>query len=56
MITTWVEHDKAPDTLIASKKQNGKVVMTRPLYPYPEYAFFKGTGETNNAESFERRH
>src|SRR6266850_5636735 len=37
VIVDWVEHSKAPDRLVASKKQNGKVVMTRPLYPYPEY-------------------
>ena len=56
VITDWVEHGKAPDRLIASKRENGKVVMTRPLYPYPEYAGFKGAGDANSADSFEPRH
>ncbi len=56
VIVDWVEHGKVPDRLIASKKQNGKVVMTRPLYPYPEDATFKGTGDTNSADSFEGKH
>src|SRR6267154_1005396 len=32
VITDWVEHGKTPNKLIASKRENGKVVMTRPLY------------------------
>jgi feruloyl esterase len=49
----WVESGKAPDRLIASKKEGGKAVMTRPLYPYPDHAVFKGGGDTNSAESFQ---
>src|SRR5439155_1191983 len=56
VIVDWVEQGRAPDTLIASKKQNGKVVMTRPLYPYPDHAIFKGSGDTNSAESFVLKH
>ena len=56
VIVDWVEHAKAPDRLIASKKENGKVVMTRPLYPYPECATFKGSGDANSADSFEVKH
>ena len=55
MIVDWVEHSKAPDLLIASKKQSGKVVITRPLYPYPDHAVFKGSGDANSADSFERK-
>jgi hypothetical protein len=54
-IADWVEHGKAPDRLVASKHANGKLVMTRPLYPYPEYPIYKGTGDPNNADSFEAR-
>ena len=56
VIVDWVEQGREPDTLIASKKQNGKVVMTRPLYPYPDHAIFKGSGDTNSAESFVLKH
>jgi feruloyl esterase len=55
-IVDWVEKDKAPDKLIASKKDRGNVTMTRPLYPYPETAIYKGSGDTNSAESFEVKH
>lgn len=55
VIVDWVEQRKTPDKLIASKKQNGKIVMTRPLYPYPERAMYKGSGDTNSAESFEAK-
>ena len=51
-IVEWVEHSKAPSRLVASKKENGKVVMTRPLYPYPETAVYKGSGDPNSADSF----
>jgi len=51
-ISDWVEHGKAPDKLIASKRANGKLVMTRPLYPYPKYPVYKGTGDPNKADSF----
>src|SRR5262249_5360296 len=55
VIVDWVEHGKAPDRLIASKRERGKVVITRPLFPYPDYAVFKG-GDTNSADSFELKH
>ena len=36
-IIRWVEDGKAPDRLIAElKDQNGKIVRTRPLFPYPQ--------------------
>ena len=53
VIVDWVEHAKAPEMLVASKKENGKVVMTRPLFPYPEHAVYKGSGDPNSAGSFE---
>jgi feruloyl esterase len=55
VIVDWVEQGKAPERLIASKRENGKVAMTRPLFPYPESAFFKGSGDANSAENFEAR-
>jgi feruloyl esterase len=53
VIVDWVEHGKTPDKLIASKKDKSKVIMTRPLYPYPEHAAYKGSGDANSADSFE---
>jgi feruloyl esterase len=52
VISDWVEQGKAPDKLVASKHDRGKVVMTRPLFPYPQYAVYQGSGDPNSAESF----
>lgn len=52
VIVDWVEHEKAPDKLIASKNEQGKNVMTRPIFPYPERGVYKGSGDPNSAESF----
>jgi len=54
IIVDWVEHSKAPDRIVASKRENGKVAMTRPLYPYPAHASFK-QGDPNSADSFESK-
>jgi feruloyl esterase len=55
VIVDWVEQGKAPEQLIATKKENGKTIMTRPLYPYPSYAKYKGSGDKNDAASFEAK-
>jgi feruloyl esterase len=52
VISDWVERDKAPDKLVAAKREQGKVVMTRPLFPYPQYAVYKGTGDPSSADNF----
>lgn len=52
VIVEWVEQGKTPDRLIASRREQGRVVMSRPLFPYPQYAVYGGTGDPNNAESF----
>jgi feruloyl esterase len=54
-IVDWVEHGKAPDRLIASRHESGKLAMTRPLYPYPQYPVYRGAGDPNKEESFEAR-
>jgi feruloyl esterase len=48
----WVEHGKAPDRIIASKVVEAKVVRTRPLCPYPQFARYIGTGSTDDAANF----
>jgi tannase/feruloyl esterase len=54
-IVNWVEHDTPPDKLVASKHDQAKLRMTRPLYPYPEHAIYKGAGDPNSADSFEAK-
>jgi hypothetical protein len=51
-IVDWVEHSKTPEKLIAYKHESGKLVMTRPIFPYPEYPVYKGSGDPNSADSF----
>ncbi len=54
----WVEQGIAPEQIIASKHKNdddptSQVVRTRPLCAYPRGAHYRGTGNTDNASSFE---
>jgi feruloyl esterase len=49
----WVEEDVAPDRLLGEAKDaNGKVLRTRPLFPYPQFAKYSGTGSTDDAANF----
>src|SRR5437879_3517453 len=48
-LSDWVERAKAPDSLLASKSDAGKVVRTRPLCSYPQVAKYKGTGSIDDA-------
>jgi pimeloyl-ACP methyl ester carboxylesterase len=52
-IVRWVEGGKAPEKVIAEKRdERGKVIRTRPLFPFPQVAKFKGSGSTDEAASF----
>ena len=52
-IVRWVEEGQAPDMLMAERRDSSrKVIQTRPLFPYPKVARYKGTGSTDAAASF----
>ncbi len=51
-IVNWVEKSKAPDTILASKVVDNKVVRSRPLCPYPQVARYQGKGSIDDAASF----
>jgi hypothetical protein len=52
-IIRWVEEGKAPEVLQAElRDMSGKVVRTRPLFPYPQAAKYKGSGNTDEAANF----
>jgi feruloyl esterase len=53
-LENWVEKGHAPDRIIASKLDSGKVVRTHPLCAYPEEARYKGAGNPADAASFTR--
>ena len=48
----WVEAGVVPERIDAARIENGEVVRTRPLCPYPEVAVYKGNGSTDEAENF----
>ena len=52
-IRAWVEDDRAPERLLASKQSEaGETVITRPVCPYPQAALYDGTGDPNDESSF----
>ena len=48
----WVEHGRAPERIIASKVEDGRVVRTRPLCAFPAAARYRGKGSTDDAANF----
>ena len=48
----WVERGEAPNDVLASRVEHGKVVRTRPLCPYPQVATYRGNGSTDEAANF----
>jgi feruloyl esterase len=53
-IENWVERDQAPDVMIGARRNEaGQTVFTRPLYPYPQSARYRGAGDPNDAANFE---
>ena len=51
----WREQGKAPAEVIASKITDGRVERTRPLCPFPQIAYYKGSGSVDEAANFECR-
>ena len=52
-ILRWVEHGTPPDKLMAAYPDgSGKATRTRPFFPYPQVARYKGNGSTDEAENF----
>src|SRR5947208_11164391 len=52
-IVRWVEEGNAPERLIAERRDSsGKIVRTRPLFPFPQVAKYKGSGNTDEAANF----
>ena len=52
-IIDWVEKKSAPDRLVAIQlSADGKVVRTRPIFPYPTVAHYQGSGDVNEARNW----
>jgi hypothetical protein len=50
-VVDWVEHDKAPQQILATKPVTG-ATQSRPLCPYPAFARWNGSGSTDDAANF----
>ena len=52
----WVEHGQPPGKLIATKLDNGaptkRILLQRPICPYPGKTVYKGSGSTAVADNF----
>ncbi|MBI1790290.1 MAG: tannase/feruloyl esterase family alpha/beta hydrolase, partial [Acidobacteria bacterium] len=48
----WVEREKAPGQIVASRMEGGKALRTRPLCPYPQVAQYQGQGSPDDAANF----
>ena len=58
-LTEWVEHGKAPERIISSIDPTNKEIpatwsanRSRPLCPYPSYAAYSGSGDSEDAANF----
>jgi feruloyl esterase len=52
VLVDWVEGNKAPDSIAASRVVDTQVVRTRPLCPYPQVARYSGQGSIDDAKNF----
>lgn len=51
-LINWVEADKAPDRIVATKSADGVERFTRALCPFPKAARYDGKGDTNAVASY----
>jgi len=54
-VMDWVEKGTAPAQLTGAHMEKGQPTRTRPLCPYPQVARYRGTGNVDDAASFECR-
>src|SRR5262245_42749604 len=52
-VLRWVEESQAPEKLLAEKRDSsGKVIRSRPLFPFPDTAKYAGNGSSDDAANF----
>ncbi|HEY5623753.1 MAG TPA: DUF6351 family protein [Gammaproteobacteria bacterium] len=52
VLEKWREQGDAPQAVLAVQREDGDVVRSRPLCPYPQVARFDGTGSLDDASNF----
>ncbi len=55
LIQDWVERDTEPERVVVTKKAPGKVLLSRPVFPYPARAVYDGVGDPSVESSFLRK-
>jgi hypothetical protein len=51
-LVQWVENNRAPASIVATRIVNEKVLRARPLCPFPEVARYRGSGSVDDAANF----
>src|SRR6185369_7530655 len=52
-LITWLETGRPPDRLLAEARDKaGKLHRSRPLFPFPQFAKYRGQGSTDEADNF----
>jgi Tannase and feruloyl esterase len=51
-LVNWVENGKAPESIVATRMEDNKLVRSRPLCSYPQTAHYAGSGSIDDAASF----
>jgi feruloyl esterase len=51
-LINWVENGTAPASIVASQLDQGKLVRSRPLCPFPRVARYSGSGSPDDATNF----
>lgn len=55
LISDWVENGAAPERVILTKRSQGEILMSRPVFPYPIKAVYDKIGNPNDERSFIER-
>jgi feruloyl esterase len=55
LIREWVENEKVPERIVLSKLEQGKTIMTRPVFPFPKVTIYNGKGDTNLDQNFKAK-
>lgn len=51
-LVQWVEQGHAPERIVATQSGPNGVIRTRPLFPYPAFARYRGKGDVNDAANW----
>lgn len=54
-LVAWVEHGTAPERIVANQRDGqGRIVRSRPVFPYPAQTRYIGTGKRRRRDEFRR--